>query len=172
MKQENEGEFKDHHCNLLSLWIYEQLDRIFKDNHSKVSQFYANFLFILSKVFTNSDESQIIKCLRDFSVFFPLNNWKIHKDLYEYCVDYDKIIVLADSSDEKCTKYEEYIQEKTLVYNEFQRLYKGAYNKDDVFYEKCKRYYTIKTIPELKCEEKTLAQGMSKADLHCPGLLD
>ncbi|GAB69565.1 hypothetical protein PCYB_003140 [Plasmodium cynomolgi strain B] len=126
---------------------------------------------ILSHVFTDHNKNEVHNCLRILSVFSPQHNWKNHKDIYDYCVDYDKIIELADPSSEQCKIYEEYIQEKSRQYKQFER-YINVYEKGNVFYNNCKGYETIKTIPELKCEKKNLAQEKSKEHLSGPGLLD
>ncbi|GAB70045.1 hypothetical protein PCYB_007940, partial [Plasmodium cynomolgi strain B] len=152
-EEEDVGKFKDHHCNLLSHWIYEQLNRKFKGELTKITPIYAKFLFILSNIFKNPNESKTIDCLRNISVFSPYTDWKHRMDLYDYCVDYDKIIELAFSSYEKCKKYKEYIEEKFPLYDEFERLYIPAYKKD-AFYEKCKKYDPKIVIDKLNCEKK------------------
>ncbi|GAB69555.1 hypothetical protein PCYB_003040 [Plasmodium cynomolgi strain B] len=170
--EENIGKLKDHHCNLLSLWIYEQLDKKFNVDHGKIIQIYTEFQLILSDILTGHNKNEVHNCLRSLSVFPPHKFWKYRKDLYDYCVDYDTIIQLARSGNLECKKYEKHIQEKFRLYKEFERLYINAYNIRNVFYEKCNGYDTIKAIPELKCEQEILAQEKSKEYLADPGLLD
>ncbi|GAB69804.1 hypothetical protein PCYB_005530 [Plasmodium cynomolgi strain B] len=126
---ENERNLKDQHCNLLSLWIYEQLFKYFPDEANRL---------VLSDIFANRNDLQVDKCLRDVIVL-SYDNWKERKDLYDYCVDYHEFNFLNDFSDEKCKEYEKYIEEKSPLYDKYDSLYMQAYEKD-VFYKKCKYY--------------------------------
>ncbi|KNA01672.1 hypothetical protein PVNG_06306 [Plasmodium vivax North Korean] len=91
-EQGNNGDLKDHHCDLLSHWIYEQLHKKFEGKYGKIVHIYGEMEHILSKVLTSDKESKAIKCLHDVTVFSGINKWKESKDLYDYCVDYDKIM--------------------------------------------------------------------------------
>ncbi|KMZ96638.1 hypothetical protein PVNG_06299 [Plasmodium vivax North Korean] len=108
-KEQNDSKFKDHHCNLLSHWIYEQLAINFNINTNIPFRIYGGFQLILIDLLNGPNESQAINCLRKVSVL-AFDNWKERKELYDYCVDYDKIMELANSSYENCKKYKEYIQ--------------------------------------------------------------
>ncbi|SCA60098.1 Plasmodium vivax Vir protein, putative [Plasmodium vivax] len=90
-EEENKGDLKDHHCNLLSHWIYEQLDKKINDSFHSIIPIYGRFKFILSDVLKDPNAPQAIECLNDVHLL-TFNNWKESKDLYDYCVDYDKII--------------------------------------------------------------------------------
>ncbi|GAB69977.1 hypothetical protein PCYB_007260 [Plasmodium cynomolgi strain B] len=166
--KENEEHLNDQNCNLLSLWIYEQLFEHLEDSSNRVLITYANFQHMLSYVFTGDNKIQAIKCLRQLGQLGSLKNeWKKSKDLYDYCVDYDEIIKKASSSYEKCKEYEEYIQKKSPLYKEFDRLYIQAYkSENNDLYKKCKNYNPIIAIPKLECDKKNLAQEMSNAFLH------
>ncbi|SCA60195.1 VIR protein [Plasmodium vivax] len=168
-EEENKGDLKDHHCNLLSYWIYEQLDKKIKSGFHAILPTYAEYQMILSYVLNGPNASQAHKCLRNVSVF-AFDNWKERKDLYDYCVDYDKIIKLADTSYEKCKKYEKYIQEKSPLYEKFDNLYIPEYKKKNPgFYKKCKGYNPEIVIGELKCDVK-FSEERSKGDSHGQGL--
>ncbi|SCA59837.1 Plasmodium vivax Vir protein, putative [Plasmodium vivax] len=162
-KEKIEGKLKDHHCNLLSHWIYEQLATKFSANYYTLISIYGGFQRILSDVFINPNESESIGCLRKVSVL-DYDNWKESKDLYDYCVDYDKIRELAGSSYEKCKEYKDYIQGKSKLYKQFEKLYISEYKKDNEgFYEKCKDYNPEIVLRELKCEEIFPGQGKENA---------
>ncbi|VVA00241.1 PIR protein [Plasmodium vivax] len=154
-KEQNQGHLKDHHCNLLSHWIYEQLVK----------------KLILSNVLKDSNEPQASECLRSVHIL-RFNNWKESKDLYDYCVDYDKIMQLAGSSYEKCKEYEKYIKEKSPFYEKFDELYIREYkDKNEEFYKKCKGYNPKIVLPKLKCDEMLPEHERSKGVSHGQGLL-
>ncbi|GAB69497.1 hypothetical protein PCYB_002460, partial [Plasmodium cynomolgi strain B] len=136
--EQNNGDLKDHHCNLLSLWIIEQLFEKFERKSGKVAVPYNHLRFIINDVIKEFTQSEFDNCLR----YVPVSQyviWKKRKDLYDYCVDYDKFNKLDDFSDKKCQEYEEYINEISPLYNQIETLYIPEYktmNKD--FYEKCR----------------------------------
>ncbi|GAB69960.1 hypothetical protein PCYB_007090, partial [Plasmodium cynomolgi strain B] len=168
----NEEHLNDQHCNLLSLWIYEQLFEHFEHNPRSVIVPYANFKFVLSNVFTGINQVHADNCLHQVNAFISLNNWKKSKDLYDYCVDYDEVIKIAGSSYEKCKIYEEYFKQKSQLYEQFDILYIREYkNKNEDFYKKCKYYDPKKAINILKCEEKFLAQEKTEEFEHDNNLL-
>ncbi|CAG9473074.1 unnamed protein product [Plasmodium vivax] len=170
-EEENKGDLKDHHCNLLSYWIYEQLDKKFNDKFGTLISIYGGFQLILSNVLKDSNEPQASECLRSVHLL-TFNNWKESKDLYDYCVDYDKIKELANSSYEKCKIYEEYIKGKSELYKKFEKLYIPEYKKKNPgFYEKCKGYNPEIVIGELKCDEKFPGGARPKGVSHGQGLL-
>ncbi|KMZ96645.1 hypothetical protein PVNG_06228 [Plasmodium vivax North Korean] len=170
-KQQSEDKLKEHHCNLLSHWIYEQLATKFNDNYGKFIYVYGRFKFILSDVLKDPNAPQAIECLNDVHLL-RFNNWKESKDLYDYCVDYDKIKELANSSYEKCKIYEEYIKGKSELYKKFEQLYIPEYKKKNPgFYEKCKGYNPEIVIGELKCDEKFPGGARPKGVSHGQGLL-
>ncbi|GAB69445.1 hypothetical protein PCYB_001930, partial [Plasmodium cynomolgi strain B] len=68
-------------------------------------------------------------------------------------------------------EYEEYIEKKSTLYEQFKKLYIQAYEKD-VFYKKCKYYNPKNAIPKLKCEKKISEREKSKAASHDHCLLD
>ncbi|KMZ77403.1 hypothetical protein PVIIG_05625 [Plasmodium vivax India VII] len=171
-EEENNGDLKDHHCNLLSFWIYEQLNKKIKGTLPPIIPIYGGYQLILSDVLKDPKESQAIDCLRNVSVF-AFDNWKDRKDLYDYCVDYDDIIKIAASSYEKCKEYEEYIKGKSRLYKQFDSLYTSTYNKENTkFYEKCKSYNPESVLPTLKCEQKFPEQAKAKGFSQDPVLLD
>ncbi|GAB69675.1 hypothetical protein PCYB_004240 [Plasmodium cynomolgi strain B] len=138
-KNEIEEHLKDQHCNLLSLWIIEQL----------IEKFPGDY------------ESDIDNCLRLLYVY-PYDNWKKSKDLYEYFVNYDKFNKLDDITDEQCKEYEDYFQNKSPLYDEFDTLYIKAFkDQNNVFYRKCKDYNPKNPIRKLKCEKKISEQEKS-----------
>ncbi|CAG9472731.1 unnamed protein product [Plasmodium vivax] len=171
-EEENKGDLKDHHCNLLSHWIYEQLDKKINDSFHSIIPIYGTFQLILSNVFKDSNKSQTIKCLRDVNVP-TLNNWKESKDLYDYCVDCEKIMELARNSYAKCKEYEEYIQKKSPLYDKFEELYNREYKEKNVeFYNKCKDYDPKKVILKLNCDGNFPEEARAKAVSRRPDLLD
>ncbi|GAB69558.1 hypothetical protein PCYB_003070, partial [Plasmodium cynomolgi strain B] len=167
--KQNKDYLKEHHCNLLSLWIYEELFDYFPGKSINVLITYAELKLILSGVFTGQNE--VHNCLRDLSVFSALTNWKESKHLYDYCVDYDEIIRIAGSSYKKCKEYEEHIQKISTIYNEFDRLYIQAYkNENNDFYEKCRGYNPESVMPKLNCQEILLEEEKSSVVPHDPVL--
>ncbi|KMZ88798.1 hypothetical protein PVBG_05710 [Plasmodium vivax Brazil I] len=167
----NRGKLKKHHCNLLSHWLYEELNEKFNYNFKDLISIYGGFKRILSIVLKDSNEPQAINCLREVTVL-AFNNWKDRKDLYDYCVDYDKIKELANSSYENCKKYKEYIKGKSKLYDNFEKLYISEYKKENNdFYKKCESCNPNKVIHELDCEAILLAQEKKNVDSHGPDLL-
>ncbi|CAI7723931.1 Plasmodium vivax Vir protein, putative [Plasmodium vivax] len=73
-KEQNDSKLKDHHCNLLSHWIYEQLAINFNINTNIPFRIYGGFQLILIDLLNGPNESQAINCLR-----------KENKDFYEKC---------------------------------------------------------------------------------------
>ncbi|KMZ76988.1 hypothetical protein PVIIG_05377 [Plasmodium vivax India VII] len=170
-KQQSEDKLKEHHCNLLSHWIYEQLVKKVNNNYFTLIRIYGGFQLILSNVLKDSNEPQASECLRSVHLL-RFNNWKESKDLYDYCVDYDKIMQLAGSSYEKCKEYEKYIKEKSPFYEKFDELYIREYkDKNEEFYKKCKGYNPKIVLPKLKCDEMLPEHERSKGVSHGQGLL-
>ncbi|GAB69609.1 hypothetical protein PCYB_003580, partial [Plasmodium cynomolgi strain B] len=172
-EKENKGPLKDHHCNLLSLWIYEKLFEHFKHDLKNAFIAYGDLMLILSNVFTDANKLEAYNCLHGITVR-SYDHLKNSKDLYDYFVDYDEFNKLTDVSDGKCDKYEKYIKKKSPLYERFEELYIQAFkDEDNVFYEKCKYYNPENLVPKLKCEiEKLLAQQQKKEFLDDRRLSD
>ncbi|KMZ77619.1 hypothetical protein PVIIG_01588 [Plasmodium vivax India VII] len=50
------------------------------------------------------------------------NNWKVRKEFYEYCEDYNTLKKSCTHSTDTCGKYYEYLEDKSNLYNEFLAL--------------------------------------------------
>ncbi|GAB69583.1 hypothetical protein PCYB_003320, partial [Plasmodium cynomolgi strain B] len=169
--KENEEKLKDQHCNLLSLWIYEQLYEYFEQNQGKVNNAYTELMLKLSFVLRDLNIPDADNCLRLVNAH-SYEMWKERKDLYDYCVDYDEFNKLTDFSDGKCKEYQKYINQKSSLHKQFRKLYIRAF-ENDVFYVKCSGYNPENMIPKLKCEiEKLLAQQQQNEFLHDRRLSD
>ncbi|KMZ90581.1 hypothetical protein PVMG_05728 [Plasmodium vivax Mauritania I] len=167
----NDCDLKHHHCNFLSLWIYEQLVEKFKGDSSTIIRIYGGFKLILSDIFNGCSEPEASECLRDVHLLTS-NNWKKRKDLYDYCVDYDEIIKKSPSSYDECKTYEKYLKDISLLYEKFNELYIPEYNiKNPDFYGKCNSYNPVSMLRELNCEKKFPDYPKAKADEPGPGLL-
>ncbi|KMZ88796.1 hypothetical protein PVBG_05708 [Plasmodium vivax Brazil I] len=164
----DDSDLKDHHCNLLSLWIYEELDKKLEGNFSSITPIYGKLQLILSYLF---NKPKGINCLRNVNLLAS-DTWKKSKDLYDFCVDYDEIIKKPPSNYKKCKEYETYIQGISRLYKNFESLYIQSFKDDNIeFYKKCKSYDTERMFRELKCEEKFPEQVESKVEVHDQGPL-
>ncbi|SCA60354.1 VIR protein [Plasmodium vivax] len=167
----NKSDLEDHHCNLLSLWTYEQLHTNYKYAFDRLVPIYGGIEGILSEVFIYPKESKAIGCLCNVSVFSPIKKWKESKDLYDYCVDYDEIIKKSPSSYDECKTYEKYLKDISLLYEKFNELYISKYKENKDFYEKCERCNPKSVLLGLDCDKLLLAPKKAEAGQHGPGSL-
>ncbi|KMZ95048.1 hypothetical protein PVMG_06030 [Plasmodium vivax Mauritania I] len=146
----SEEHLKDHHCNLLSYWIYEQLVSYYGDNSNETIHVFGDILRVLSRLIYYFNDN---KCELNSSIPIMPDRQK-RKELYEYCIDYEKILEMSKHSKEKCTKYHTYVQEKIQLYEEYQSLCASGdkINCPD-YYEKCKPPNPKDLLAQLKCDE-------------------
>ncbi|KMZ86086.1 hypothetical protein PVBG_05485 [Plasmodium vivax Brazil I] len=158
----NEKHLKDHHCNLLSYWIYEQLVRYYGDNFEETFHVFADILRVLSglKYYFNDN-----KCELNSSIPIMPDRQK-RKELYEYCIDYEKILEMSKLSKDKCYKYYAHVQEKIGLYKKFQALCspRDESKCPDFFYKICDKRDPSVLLAQLKCDDIGVRDKSSQED--------
>ncbi|KMZ93721.1 hypothetical protein PVMG_05305 [Plasmodium vivax Mauritania I] len=137
-------------CMLLNYWVYEQLKSIYgADEKSDTNVVYGYIKNIMSIIIREKYHSNDQLCELDLKVLYD-ENWKAKKEFYEYCYDYKVAKVISMFSDSACTKYKNYLEQKTELYKNFEKIL------SDTNLNKCTYSYD----EEDKCDPKVLLEEL------------
>ncbi|SCA60784.1 Plasmodium vivax Vir protein, putative [Plasmodium vivax] len=157
----NEKHLKDHHCNLLSYWIYEQLVSYYGDNSNETFHVFADILRVLSglKYYLNNN-----KCELNSSIpIIPDRQEK--KELYKYCIDYKTILEKSKHRKDQCNEYYKYVQKKILLYKKYETFCSSSDKRNcPDFYENCKKNDPKVLLDQLKCKDEMLNEKQKPED--------
>ncbi|GAW84336.1 variable surface protein [Plasmodium gonderi] len=151
----NEKHYDGKRCNLLSYWLYEQLETRFKSSPDVSKNIYRIIVDIWEKVPTVFRKPNYKICHIDNKMNF-YHDWKNVKELYDYYTDFYVIKNKSDSDKNECKKYYKYIEKKEHLYNHFKELCETDHSdKCPNFYEDSKKYHPTNVLHKLKCHEET-----------------
>ncbi|KMZ83272.1 hypothetical protein PVBG_05899 [Plasmodium vivax Brazil I] len=157
----NGEHLKDHHCNLLSYWIYEQLVSYYGDNSNETFHVFADILRVLSglKYYLNNN-----KCELNSSIpIIPDRQEK--KELYKYCIDYKTILEKSKHRKDQCNEYYKYVQKKIQLYKKYETFCSSSDKRNcPDFYENCKKNDPKVLLDQLKCKEEMLNEKQKPED--------
>ncbi|KMZ82504.1 hypothetical protein PVIIG_05365 [Plasmodium vivax India VII] len=157
----NGEHLKDHHCNLLSYWIYEQLVSYYGNNSNETFHVFADILRVLSglKYYLNNN-----KCELNSSIpIIPDRQEK--KELYKYCIDYKTILEKSKHRKDQCNEYYKYVQKKIQLYKKYETFCSSSDKRNcPDFYENCKKNDPKVLLDQLKCKEEMLNEKQKPED--------
>ncbi|KMZ95253.1 hypothetical protein PVMG_05891 [Plasmodium vivax Mauritania I] len=158
----NESHFKNNYCDLLSYWVYEQLNKHFNDEASDVLEAYNEFQNILDKVSPDHNEFKANECFREYNIF-AATDFKERKLLYDYYVDYNTILEKSAETN-KCRDYYKYVQSKQRLYDIFEKhcISDGSAQCPE-FYKDCKDYNPKEVLDTFICHDD-MPQKYNKHD--------
>ncbi|SBS99337.1 PIR protein [Plasmodium ovale] len=140
-------------CILLNYWIYDELTNIFgaQSTSEKISSAF-NVLQTMWKYPIEKLEriKYYQKCKPNFDIF-NYNDWKERRKLYEYYVDYSTLFSTANNYDPVCKEYYKKIQDKTSLYEHFEKICPPKKGNCPDFYDKCINYNPKLVLSDLPC---------------------
>ncbi|CAG9483642.1 unnamed protein product [Plasmodium vivax] len=154
-----ESHFKNNYCDLLSYWVYEQLNKHFKDDIFNVVKAYNEFQNILDKVSPDHNEFKANECFREYNIF-AATDFKERKLLYDYYVDYNTILEKSAETN-KCRDYYKYVQSKQRLYDIFEKhcISDGSAQCPE-FYKDCKDYNPKEVLDTFICHDDMVRAGV------------
>ncbi|KMZ97757.1 hypothetical protein PVNG_03340 [Plasmodium vivax North Korean] len=137
---ENNQNISCNRCKLLSYWIYKELYRIFGGDYAKCFNAYSKLQLVWSSAIIDNGYTDDKICQLEIFTKFD-DKWKLKKEFYEYCEDYEHINVRSKIKHPYCNEYHNYIDRKFLSYPNIDRdfvkqmlkIYSNLYRKK----EKC-----------------------------------
>ncbi|SCA81839.1 Plasmodium vivax Vir protein, putative [Plasmodium vivax] len=156
-----EKHLKDHHCNLFNYWIYEQLVKECDGKSIDPALVFGNFLFVLSGLQYYLKDNT---CKLNSSIPM-MPDRQDRKELYEYCIDCDKILEKSKYNKDTCKKYCTYVEKKIPLYEKFQKLCSSSdQTKCPDFYKKCEPHNPKVLLELLKCKDEMVNEKQQLKD--------
>ncbi|SCO73857.1 Plasmodium vivax Vir protein, putative [Plasmodium vivax] len=144
---------------LLKYWVYEQIRSIYGAvEKSKTIVVYGYIKNIVSKIISEEYNSNDKLCELDLKVLYD-EDWKAKKEFYEYCNDKDTVNLRSIFNDSACTKYKNYLEQKTELYKNFNKVLL------DTDLNKCTYSYN----GEDKCDPKVLLKELIPKEVSAAG---
>ncbi|SCA60720.1 Plasmodium vivax Vir protein, putative [Plasmodium vivax] len=146
-----ESDYDD--CLLFNYWIYDRLSLRFNYNYNpRVYHEFAEIQQVWNDLIQDSSqESYFGKCNPDNSIVNQ-NDWKLRRDLYDYCVNYELLQNEIKFDTKNCRKHYAYIKGKAHLYKYFKT---HCTSKDEnicqKFYSKCINYDPDIVLRNLTC---------------------
>ncbi|SBT02960.1 PIR Superfamily Protein [Plasmodium ovale curtisi] len=144
---------------LLNFCLYDKISRYFVHDTDCVDIAFACIQRIWSNLLNDSYESSY------YNKYKPLlkkilnhNDWKKGKESYYYCINYKLIAPTCTFYDKNFTEYCEFIENKSNIYEHFDKVYATGESYCPHFYEKCKGYNPKVVLNTLKCHERIKAE--------------
>ncbi|KMZ89335.1 hypothetical protein PVBG_03685 [Plasmodium vivax Brazil I] len=142
------------HCKLLNYWLYDQVKKILgsdpkdkykkivKDLHSAWNEYNNRTILLKAKAKQCNPESII-----------PSREEIEDKKLFhEHCINYYNISNKQNNN--VCQMYKAFINNESLSYKNFNRLFSKDIKKYPTYYRKCKSYNPIKIIAASQCPKE------------------
>ncbi|CAI7718653.1 PIR protein [Plasmodium vivax] len=149
-------------CLQVNYWIYDKLSRILgSDDTYNIQMTFGTFQLLGDKMMNNTAKiAYNDRCKPDFKIFEE-KDWDKRKQLYEYRVDYNYLLPMAQGYDDNCEYYKKII-EIIPLYKYFEgECSLGKSNCPD-FYKQYKIYNPEKLLSNLKCYNKIEVEGSPK----------
>ncbi|SBS89910.1 PIR protein [Plasmodium ovale] len=152
-------------CILLNYWVYDTLARIFDDdNTTKLATTFGKLHPLWNELIENKKEPKFHKkCAPDLSI--PLQvDWRKSKELYDYYIDFKTIFRTAAYYPDRCRYYYKLIEDKTSLYEFFEKLCTSSSNICPKFYDKCKPYNPKTVLRDLPCHDQIQKERAAEKD--------
>ncbi|SBT51517.1 PIR Superfamily Protein [Plasmodium ovale wallikeri] len=138
-------------CILLNYWVYDTLASIFGDDNSNLAITFGKLQPLWNQINENEKEPKFYKkCAPDSSIPTQVN-WRKTKELYDYYVDFKTIFGTAAYYPDGCRDYYKKIEDKTSLYEFFEKLCTPGSNNCPKFYDKCEPYNPKIILQGLPC---------------------
>ncbi|KMZ77107.1 hypothetical protein PVIIG_05610 [Plasmodium vivax India VII] len=136
---------------LLNYWIYKKLTEIYGDKNSQDIMLGFVDLQMRWRYFNKSRDKEPYyeKCKPDDELVNH-TDWENRKALYDYCVNYDYLSMMANSLDKECEYYKK-IQEKKSLYEHFESECLPPKNDCPNFFVQCEPYNPKYVLHKLHC---------------------
>ncbi|GAB69781.1 CYIR protein [Plasmodium cynomolgi strain B] len=127
-------------CILLNYWVYSKLDGIFSlNNLSVILLAFAPLQQIWNDMVETLSRDPRYKICWPDSVTIMQKDWKKKKELYDYYVDYDYLLRMAQIHKNNECKYYNKLKEMLSLYETFEKVCEPKGDScPDVFY-KCQK---------------------------------
>ncbi|SCA60430.1 Plasmodium vivax Vir protein, putative [Plasmodium vivax] len=148
-------------CKLFNYWILDHLNKTFKDNYNLA----FNWLyFVVNTVRDNSEVIRENNCELDFQISSDVK-WKVKKEFYEYLIDYFQINTRAKLDHENCQKYQNYLQNNSLLNTYIEDILPEVEKKDlSKIYGKCQKVNQESLLSKLQNNTDYLIYDDSEDD--------
>ncbi|GAB69843.1 CYIR protein [Plasmodium cynomolgi strain B] len=140
-------------CVLLNYWVYSKLDGIFSFNNlSIILRAFAPLQQIWNDIVEILSRNSRYKICRPDNVTIMQKDWTKRKELYDYYVDYDFLLPMAQiHKSNECTYYNK-LNDMFSLYKTFEKVCEPKRdNCPDVFY-KCQEKNIESAIKKLTCD--------------------
>ncbi|SBT51530.1 PIR Superfamily Protein [Plasmodium ovale wallikeri] len=155
--EENISEYDD--FILLNYWLYDKISRYFVHDKNYIDIAFASLQRIWSNLLNDSYESSYYNKYKPlFNKILNHNDWKKGKEWYYYFVNYELIDPTCTFYDKKFTEYCEYIENKSNIYDNFDKVYATGESYCPHFYKKCKDYNPKVVLNSSKCHDRIKAE--------------
>ncbi|SCA82101.1 Plasmodium vivax Vir protein, putative [Plasmodium vivax] len=149
-------------CLQVNYWIYSKLASILgSENTENIEITFGSFQWAGDDIMNTPEKIPYNeRCKPDFKIFEE-KDWDKRKQLYEYHVDYNYLLPMAQGYDDNCEYYKKII-EIIPLYKYFEgECSPGKSNCPD-FYKQYKTYNPEKLLSNLKCYNKIEVEGSPK----------
>ncbi|CAG9472659.1 unnamed protein product [Plasmodium vivax] len=156
-------------CNrykLLSYWLYNQIEKVFTPRFEEIERknIYKELTSIWKDFVSSPFRRNLNNCQPEPVTVFDddddNNNWKVRKEFYEYCEDYNTLNKGCNHSTDTCGKYYDYLKNKSDLYDQFHTLdLNNPQDKYSSSYEKYKYYDPSTLLYKLPCTFNMLSDG-------------
>ncbi|EDL44331.1 variable surface protein Vir4-related [Plasmodium vivax] len=146
------------HYKLLSYWLYNQIEKVFTPRFEEIERknIYKELTSIWKDFVSSPFRRNLNNCQPEPVTVFDddddNNNWKVRKEFYEYCEDYNTLKKSCTHSFSTCGKYYDYLENKSDLYNQFLTLnLNKPQDKYSSSYEKYKKFDPRTLLDNLPC---------------------
>ncbi|SCO70282.1 VIR protein [Plasmodium vivax] len=145
------------HYKLLSYWLYNQIEKVFTPRfvETERKKIYEELTSIWKDFVSSPFRRNLNNCQPEPVTVFDdddNNNWKVRKEFYEYCEDYNTLKKSCTHSFSTCGKYYDYLENKSDLYNQFLTLnLNKPQDKYSSSYEKYKKFDPRTLLDNLPC---------------------
>ncbi|GAB69742.1 hypothetical protein PCYB_004910, partial [Plasmodium cynomolgi strain B] len=140
-------------CKLLSYGAYSRIFDILREKRYTIIP-YAQLQRIWNGFIERLPENQRCKPIHEMLSY---TDWRERKELYEYYVNYSLIVDLANSYNERCNEFYEYVKKKAHLYEYFEE--KCRYKSTIIcpeFCEDSKKYNPKNVLSNFSCHHEKI----------------
>ncbi|GAW83950.1 variable surface protein [Plasmodium gonderi] len=147
----NEENNDYNNCELLNYWIYSRLSWIYDRISDHITYMFGNLQLLWNSLIGTSRFSSFYnKCSPKFKMPY-YNNWMERKKLYDYCIDYEKILLFAENYKDKREIFFNYFKIKTELYDKFNKICsKGKTQECPEFFNNCKKSSPSEALKKIR----------------------
>ncbi|KMZ88839.1 hypothetical protein PVBG_05635 [Plasmodium vivax Brazil I] len=151
-------------CKLLNYWLYDQVKKILRTEHKAKYEKTVNDLHNAWKEYNTRTISHrpIEKQCNPESIIPSWEEIEDKKGFHEHCLNYYNISNKRYYNE--CQMYKAFINNKSLSYEKFNRLFSKDTKKYPDYYKKCKSYDPIKIIAATQCPHEFAMDSDSEDD--------